>query len=203
MKRAVIIGGGSVGDYDKARKRILPGDYIICADAGYDHAVRMGVKPDILVGDFDSISAVPEDIERVQYPARKDLTDSHIAMELARERGYENMLLLAFTGDRADHTLTNILMLMNFQNAVIADDNNEIRLLTGEVRLSGNAGDTVSIIPVNGDLTGVFTEGLEYALNGETLKMGGSRGVSNVMTAGECRVLCEGGTGLVIKVDSV
>ena len=201
--RAVIIGGGAIGDYEKARKRILPDDYIICADAGYDHAVRMGIAPDILIGDFDSISGVPDDTELVKYPTRKDFTDSHIAMELAREKGYENMLLLGFTGDRADHTLTNILLLTRFQGAVIADDNNEILPLTDEVEICGDIGDTVSIIPIRGDLTGVTTEGLEYPLRDETLRAGESRGVSNVMTAEKCRVSIKGGAGVVIKVDRV
>ncbi len=201
--RAVIIGGGAIGDYEKARKKILPDDYIICADAGYDHAVKMGIEPDILIGDLDSISAVPDDVELVKYPTRKDLTDSHIAMETAREKGYEDMLLLGFTGDRADHMLTNILMLTKFPGAVIADDNNEIRTVTDEAELCGKAGDTVSIIPVNGDLTGITTEGLEYPLRGETLYCGESRGVSNVMTADKCRISCDGGIGLIIKVDRV
>ena len=201
--RAVIIGSGEIKDYEKAKKRINAEDYIICADGGYDHAVKMGIKPDILIGDFDSIEKVPDDIEQVQYPTRKDMTDSHIALELAKEKGYNEMLLLGFTGDRADHSLTNILMLINYPEAVIADDNNEIRLITDTAELCGNAGDTISIIPVCGDWEGITTTGLEYPLNDETLYLGDSRGVSNVMTAEKCMITCKSGIGLVIKVDVV
>ena len=201
--RAVIIGSGEIKDYDKAKSRISSEDYIICADGGYDHAVKMGVKPDILIGDFDSITNIPDDTEKVQYPTRKDMTDSHIAMELAKEKGYDEMLLLGFTGDRADHSLTNILLLINYPEAVVADDNNEIRLIKDTVELSGSAGDTVSIIPVCGDLTGITTSGLEYPLDNETLFAGDSRGVSNVMTESVCKIKCKSGMGLVIKVDRV
>ena len=201
--RAVIIGSGEIKDYEKAKSRICAEDYIICADGGYDHAVKMGIKPDILIGDFDSIKRVPEDIEQVQYPTRKDMTDSHIALELAKENGYDEMLLLGFTGDRADHSLTNILLLINYPEAVIADDNNEIRLIKDAVELSGNIGDTLSIIPICGDLTGITTSGLEYPLDNETLYLGDSRGVSNVMTAEKCVITCKGGMGLVIRVDKV
>ena len=201
--RAVIIGSGEIKDYEKAKSRICAEDYIICADGGYDHAVKMGIKPDILIGDFDSIKQIPDDIEYLQYPTRKDMTDSHIAMDMAMEKGYNEMLLLGFTGDRADHSLTNILLLINYPDAVIADDNNEIRLIKDTVGLSGKVGDTVSIIPICGDLTGVTTTGLEYPLENETLYLGDSRGVSNVMTAEKCTVTCNGGVGLVIKVDKV
>ena len=201
--RAVIIGSGEIKDYKKAKSRIGAEDYIICADGGYDHAVKMGVKPDILIGDFDSISNIPEDTEKVQYPTRKDMTDSHIALELAREKGYNKMLLLGFTGDRADHSLTNILLLINYPEAVIADDNNEIRLIKDAAELFGSAGDTVSIVPVYGDLEGITTSGLEYPLDNETLYLGDSRGVSNVMTDEKCVIKCRGGMGLVIKVDRV
>lgn len=201
--RAVIIGSGEIKNYEKAKSRICAEDYIICADGGYDHAVKMGIKPDILIGDFDSISNIPDDMEKVQYPTRKDMTDSHIAMDLAKEKGYNEMLLLGFTGDRADHSLTNILLLINYPGAVIADDNNEIRLIKDTAELCGNIGDTLSIIPVCGDLTGITTTGLEYPLNDETLYLGDSRGVSNVMTESCCKISCNGGMGLVIKVDKV
>ena len=201
--RAVIIGSGEIKDYEKAKSRICAEDYIICADGGYDHAVKMRIEPNILIGDFDSIKKIPEDIERVQYPTRKDMTDSHIALELAKEKGYDKVLLLGFTGDRADHTLTNILLLINYPDAVIADDNNEIQLIKDTVELCGNSGDTVSIIPICGNLEGITTSGLEYPLNNETLYVGDSRGVSNVMTDKKCSITCKSGMGLVIKVDKV
>lgn len=201
--RAVIIGSGEIKDYEKAKNRISAEDYIICADGGYDHAVKMGINPDILIGDFDSIKKIPKNIEQVRYPVQKDMTDSHIALELAKEKGYNEMLLLGFTGDRADHALTNILLLINYPNAVIADDNNEIRLIKNKTELSGGIGDIISIIPICGDLEGVTTSGLGYPLDNETLYMGGSRGVSNVMTAEKCVITCNGGMGLVIKVDRV
>ena len=57
--RAVIIGGGYIGDHAYIKSKIKPDDYIICADAGYDHAVKMGIEPNILIGDFDSIADLP------------------------------------------------------------------------------------------------------------------------------------------------
>lgn len=201
--RAVIIGSGSIKDYEYIKSKIRENDYIICADGGYDHAVKMGISPDILIGDFDSVSELPKTSEIIKYPERKDFTDGELAVKYAVEHGFDEVLLLAMTGDRADHTITDILLLTQCKNGCIADDNNEIYLLRDSVTISGDKGDTVSIVPVDGDVGGITTQNLEYPLCNETLYFGESRGVSNVMTAEECVITAKKGMGLVIKVRNV
>lgn len=201
--RAVIIGSGSIKDYEYIKSKIRENDYIICADGGYDHAVKMGLSPDILIGDFDSVSELPKTSEIIKYPARKDFTDGELAVKYAIEHGFDDVLLLAMTGDRADHTITDILLLTQCKNGCIADDNNEIYLLRDSVTVSGRKGDTVSIVPVGGDVGGITTQNLEYPLCSETLYFGESRGVSNVMTAEKCVITAKKGIGLVIKVRNV
>ena len=204
--RAVIIGNGSITDYDYIKSKIRPNDFIICADGGYNHAVKLGVKPDIIIGDFDSATGYENEESVIRYPVRKDFTDGELAVEYAREKGCDSVVLLAMTGDRADHTITDILLLAKCENGVLIDDNNEIYILkTTEKKLeiSGNTGDTVSIVPINGDLEGIVTKGLEYPLNDETLYFGKSRGVSNVMTADICEITAKNGMGLVIKIRKV
>ena len=201
--RAVIIGGGYIGDHAYIKSKIKPDDYIICADAGYDHAVKMGIEPNILIGDFDSIADLPEDKEKIKYPTRKDFTDGEIAVKYALEHGFDDILLLAMTGDRADHTITDILLMTQCENARMIDDNNEIYILKKSLKISGKKGDTLSIVPIGGDVEGIETQGLEYPLNRETLYFGESRGVSNVMTENECTITAEKGIGLVIKVRKI
>ncbi len=201
--KAVIIGGGSIGDCEYIKSKINPGDYIICADGGYDHAVRLGVAPDVIIGDFDSVSCLPSDTEKIKYPVRKDFTDGEIAVKYAVEHGFDEVLLLGMTGDRADHTITDILLLTQCKSGCVIDDNNEIYLLRGSVTVHGKAGDTVSIVPVGGNVEGIVTENLEYPLNNETLYFGESRGVSNVMTKDSCAVTAKKGLGLIIKVRNV
>lgn len=201
--RAVIIGSGNIRDYEYIKSKICENDYIICADGGYDHAVKMEISPDILIGDFDSVSELPETSEIIKYPARKDFTDGELAVKYAVEHGFNEVLLLAMTGDRADHTITDILLLTQCKSGCIADDNNEIYLLRDSVTVSGNKGDTVSIVPVSGDVEGITTQNLEYPLCNETLYFGESRGVSNVMTAEKCIITAKKGMGLVIKVRNV
>ncbi len=201
--RAVIIGGGEIRDAEYIRSKLRPDDYIICADGGYDRAVRLGVSPDITVGDFDSISKPPKGAETIRYPARKDFTDGEAAVDYAVERGFDEVLLLSMTGDRADHTITDILLLTRCKSGCLIDDNNEIYLLRDSVAVRGKIGDTVSVVPIGGDLEGVTTAGLEYPLSGETLFFGTGRGVSNIMTAPVCSVTAKKGLGLIIKVRNV
>ncbi len=198
--RAVIIGGGYIGDYAYIKSKINCGDYIICADGGYDHALKLGVKPNIIIGDFDSIKNIPTDTDIIKYPVRKDFTDGELAVQYAVEHGFSDTLLLAVTGDRLDHTITDILLLTQCENGCVLDDNNEIYLIGDRLEISGKKGDTLSILPINGDLTGITTEGLEYPLFDETLYFGKSRGVSNVMTADKCVIKAKSGMGLVIKI---
>ena len=198
--RAVIIGGGSISDYAYIKSKIKADDYIICADSGYDHAVKLGVKPNIIIGDFDSISQIPDDTDIIKYPVRKDFTDGELAVQYAVGHNFKDVLMLAVTGDRLDHTITDILLLTQCENGCVIDDNNEVYLLNGKLEISGKPGDTLSILPINGDLTCITTENLEYPLADETLYFGKSRGVSNVMTGDRCVITAKSGMGLVIKV---
>lgn len=198
--RAVIIGSGSIKDYEYIKSKIRSDDYIICADGGYDHALKLGVTPDILIGDFDSVKELPDETEKIKYPVRKDFTDGELAVRYAVEHGYDDVLLIGMTGDRADHTITDILLLSQCKNGCVLDDNNEIYMLKGNIKIAGKAGDTISIVPVGGDLEGITTENLEYPLSNETLYFGESRGVSNVMCGESCSITARKGIGLIIKV---
>ena len=199
--RAVIIANGKVFDYEKIKKYIKKGDYIICADGGYDHAIKLGVTPDVLIGDMDFVKSKDLQVEKIVYPKRKDWTDSEIVIDYARGKGFDELVLLGFTGGRADHMLTNIFMLARNADIdmLIADENSEIKLAKKDNIVFGKKGDIVSIIPINGNLENVSTENLEYPLNTETLYFGEGRGVSNVMTSDKCRITIGAGQGLIIK----
>lgn len=199
--KAILIANGNMPDIKNVQKVFGSGFKVICADGGYDTALRLGLVPDIVIGDMDSVIDRDIKAEQIVYPARKDYTDSELVMEYARDSGYTDVVLIGFTGTRLDHTLTNISLLLEYPelNAVIIDDNNEIRLLRSDNIIKGKKGDIVSVVPFGENLLGVETEGLEYPLNKENLYFGKGRGVSNVMTGNQCRVKIEAGAGLLIK----
>lgn len=199
--KAVLIANGKMPEKGRLNGLDLKGAKIICADGGYDNALMCGLVPDVVIGDMDSVKAEDIKAEKIIYPARKDCTDSELIMEYARDNGYTDLILLGFTGTRTDHTLTNLSLLWSYRelNAVIIDNNNEIRLIKSDNEIKGEKGDIVSILPFGGDLLGVSTEGLEYPLKNETLFFGKGRGVSNVMTGDFCRITVGSGIGLITK----
>ncbi len=119
------------------------------------------------------------------------------------DNGYEDIVLIAMTGDRFDHSIADILLLEKCKNGVLIDDNNEIYLLKDKLSLNGKTGQTLSIIPIKDNAVGITTDGLEYPLNDETLYFGSSRGISNIMLADKCNITIKSGMALVIKVERV
>lgn len=200
--RAVIIAGGAVSDYDYIKTLIKPDDFLIAADSGLDHMKRLGLTADVAIGDMDSVKSGISAKEIVRLNVMKDETDTEAATLLAKERGADEILILAARGSRADHTTANMLLLKRLDDlgikAHIADENNEIYFLNNEIRLYGKKDDIVSILPL-GDLCGVTTEGLFYELCDDTLYFGVARGVSNVMTGESCHITVKSGCALVFK----
>jgi thiamine pyrophosphokinase len=130
----------------------------------------------------------------VEHPRAKDETDLELALTYAIGQGAEEILILGALGGRLDHTLANLLLLtlpsLKGVTVRIMDGHEEALLVrSGErVMLRGNPGDTVSLLPVGGDANGVTTRGLAWALAGDRLRFGFSRGVSNQMTAQEAEI---------------
>jgi thiamine pyrophosphokinase len=123
----------------------------------------------------------------VRYPSRKDQTDLELAVDLAQNLGYSEVLILGALGARWDQTIANIMLPAARPSLRIAliDGDQEIHMLrTGDqITLPGKPGDIVSLIPLAGTATGLLTQNLEYPLEGGNLFIGSTRGVSNVMTA--------------------
>ncbi len=208
MKRAIIFYNGDLSIVENAKQYIKPTDYIICADGGTRHALRLGIKPDIILGDFDSLapelqeSLKGQHIEWIAYDTEKDETDSELALRHAIEKGYATILLFGVFGTRIDHMLTNIFALdyLSKLNAdvTIIEGNKEIRIIDKSITLHGKAGDLLSLIPLKETVKKVKTENLQYPLNHEDLLFGYSRGISNVFMKSTAEVSIESGTLLVI-----
>ena len=195
--RGVIICGGKVGEYIK--DYIKPDDFVICADSGYDRAKAFGITPDIVIGDMDSTCEKEIPFEKITYPVRKDFTDSELAVNYAKEKGFDSVLMFGMIGTRMDHSLANISLLSQLDDAVIIDANNEIYFADGKFTLSGKIGDTISIIPYKEDILVAKSKGLDYLLLNTTIKCGTTLGVSNAMIENECEIEIEKGSAFIIR----
>jgi thiamine pyrophosphokinase len=200
----LIFAGGDLPHPDLADE--LPSaDLVVAADSGYDLALHLGYRVDVLVGDMDSISAVPiPDHVRVEHhPIDKDQTDLDLALDLALREDPARVVVVGGTGGRFDHEVSTSGLLCSDRWVAIDEiDWVSPRGWAHVVRrrriLHGDVGATVSLIPIGGPAIGVATSGLQWELNGEDLDPGSTRGVSNVMKAPFADVRLESGCLLVV-----
>lgn len=186
MSRCVILSAGPVEDSERLRPLLKTDDWFIAADGGGRLAAALGVKPAVLVADFDS-SAPPDtggDTEIVRLPTEKDWTDTQAAAMLALDRGYRDFLLLGCTGGRLDHTLANIAVLLYLlrrgADALMADERNFLRLYgPGRYRVERRAGYKLSLFPYGGEVEGITVKNVRYPLEKARLTPDNSLGVSN------------------------
>jgi thiamine pyrophosphokinase len=210
--RAVIFANGELNYPQQTLKWISEDDLLIAADGGSRHCLALGVIPDILIGDFDSLE--PEQLadfeskgsQVYQHPARKDFTDLELALRYACEQGVDDILVFGALGARWDQTLANLLLpahpdLASARISLI-DGLQEIRLVRPAETLfvQGLPGDTVSLIPLNANADGVNTRGLEYPLVDEILAFGATRGVSNVLVGNTAEITLRAGLLLCILI---
>lgn len=190
-------------------RRAADADLLIAADGGADLLGAAGRLPDVLVGDLDSISSatlaacVAGGVEVHELPVAKDESDTEYALRVAVERGATRITVVgALGGPRLDHLLSNVFLLTAPWLAAcdlrLVDARFEVYLARGDVHLDGLAGDVISLLPLTSVVAGVETEGLAYPLRRESLLMGATRGVSNVLQSTEGRVRHGEGSLLVV-----
>jgi thiamine pyrophosphokinase len=218
--RAIVVAGGDTPDR-AALDAAWPGwdrdrGLVVAADRGAIAARELGLRPDLVVGDVDSLD--PDEARRITRAgipletvhAEKDETDTELAIHRALARGADTIVIVgALGGPRIDHALANIALLgmpaLDGRSAVILDGSTRIRLLAAdgtdhELSLDGRVGDLVSLVPLGATAEGVTTEGLAWSLRDADLPFGPARGVSNVRVSSDARVRLRRGRLLVVEV---
>ncbi len=208
MKRVVIFSNGDLADVSRIKEMIKPNDFIIAANGGSKHCKTLGIVPDLVIGDLDSLGKkLKQEWERknvamISYPADKDFTDTELAFKYAIKKGYTEIVLAGFLGKRVDHVISNLLMMADLIDKVsklmIIEGQQEIYVIKDRLEIKGKKGDLVSLIPLLKDCQGVMTKGLKYQLQGSNLKFGKSRGVSNVMLGKKAEIRVKKGKLLVV-----
>ena len=200
---AWVVTGGDGPDAARLGELASP-RLIVAADSGADIARNLGLRVDVIVGDFDSVSAATAEIvaERRRFPADKDATDLALALAEARDRGAASVTVIGGAGGRLDHFVANVA-------ALASDDLADVQVdaLMGVARLwvvrshraiPGTPGGLLSLQAFGGPATGIRTSGLRWPLAGDTLEPGSTRGISNVFCASEATVSV--GSGVLIAI---
>ena len=206
----VVVSGGDLQLGAHLRAIVDSAKLVICADGGAANLLPFGVVPKVLIGDLDS---TPDETRRqledlgceiIVYPRDKDASDTELAVQEALLRGATRLSILgALGGGRFDHALANVFLLtlppVEHVDARILTEELEITLVRRRTEFHGEVGDIVSLLPLTSLVTGVTTDGLEYALAGDTLRQGTTHGLSNVLVEPDGWVEVESGLMLAIR----
>ena len=177
-------------------------DYILAADGGYAHVQALGITPDGVLGDFDSLGYVPANA--TLFPVEKDDTDAMLAVRQGLKLGHDRFVLYGgLEGPRLDHTIANLQTLQfladNGAVGYLVGENQVVTTVTnGRLTFPPESEGTVSVFCMGLPATGVTLKGLKYPLAEGTLTPGFPLGVSNSFTGQAAAIEVKNGTLLVI-----
>ena len=168
-------------------------DLIIAADGGYSTLKKLNIKPDLVVGDFDSLGEAPENENVIKHPIKKDDTDTLLAVKIGLEKGYKTFVIFGAIGGRLDHTIATIqtatFVAKNGGIAYIYDGNHTVTAIKNStINFKDNAKGYISIFALSGVAKGVSIKGLLYELNDAEITPYFPVGVSNEFIGKESKI---------------
>lgn len=205
MRRCVIVGGAGIGDYGRIRAYLREEDFNVFCDSGLRHLEKLGVRPDLVVGDFDSHENPGLKTETIVLPCEKDDTDTVFAVKEAMRRGFDDFLLVGVIGARLDHTLGNVSILLMLDKAgkrgEIVDDYSEMKIVSDKTEYIDARFSYFSLLNISGKAKGVSIKGAKYPLENAEITCEYQYGISNEVIKGQkAEVSVKDGRLLLIKV---
>ena len=189
-------------EFDRLACPIEPEDYVIAADGGLQHTQVLGIEPQEILGDFDSLGYIPQDA-RV-FPVEKDDTDAMLAARRGLALGFRELLYYgSLDGKRLDHTVANYQTLQYLadhgaRGYLVGQDFLATVVKEGRIFFPEGTEGLISVFCLGADARGVSLRGLYYPLEGGTLTAGFPLGVSNHFTGAPAEISVEAGSLLVM-----
>ena len=196
----LIVANGAIKNRNFYKKIIKKANIIIAADGGADNCIKLGVSPNYIIGDLDSISNKSKEKFKklVIHDNNQNTTDLEKAIVLAKKLGCKNLTIIGAIGSRIDHTLSNIITLFKTKiPSRIIDESNKIFAVEKEIEIKGRKGDIVSIIPIS-RIEGLTYDGLKWRVKNKNVDSGWT-GTSNIMTGSKATISLKSGKIIVIK----
>ncbi len=205
MQRCVIIGNADIGEYERVKNSLKPDDFFVFCDGGLKHMEGLGVTPDLIVGDFDSGKDPHMDVETITLPCEKDDTDTFYAVKEAVKRGFEEFLLIGVAGNRFDHTMGNISILLYLDSlgkkGTIIDDYSEMEVVSDKPVYVEDKYSYFSLLNMTGCAKGIKIGGAKYPLDDGEITCDYQYGISNeVLPGGKACVSLREGRLLLVKI---
>ena len=184
-KRCVIVGGADIGDYARVKQYLRADDAIVFCDSGLKHMEALGVKPALIVGDFDSHCNPHLDVETIVLPCEKDDTDTVFAVKTLVQRGYDDFLLIGVIGKKAE----------------IVDDYSEMQIVSKDEVSIEDKYPFFSLLNITGCARGITIRDAKYPLDGAEITCEYQYGVSNEVLPGKtAKISVRDGKLLLIKI---
>lgn len=210
VSKAVIVLNGELKGNQEEYKKLIGGKdvLLIAADGGALLLESIGFSPDVIIGDFDSLTRAQYlsyekmGAKILKYPEEKDETDGELALQYCRERGLNNVVIIGFAGGRLDQQLANIFLLEHaFRSgiaALIKEPGWEIGIILKEKLFFQKIGARLSLIPLDKRITGVTITGCKYLLKSGSLTRHKTRGISNIIEQKKAVITVEKGLLLYV-----
>ena len=198
-----IAGAGEF--YDKI-PRPQTGDMVIAADGGLRYVLAADIRPDLIIGDFDSLGTIPSGPDVILLPAEKDNTDMQAAISEGWKRGFRSFSIFGGTGGRIDHTAANIQCIAwiarnGGRGYLYGNGFTVTAIYNSSIRMAPKASGMISVFAYGGAALGVFESGLKYSLSDSVLNDDIPMGISNEFTGKESFISVSCGTLLIIYPD--
>ncbi len=212
MKKVVfIISGGELGDpsFFKEQVAMVAPAAVICADGGARYMEIVGLTPTLIIGDMDSLDRLSQDryesmgARIIRHPKGKNETDTELALREAFRLTPSEVWIWGALGHRIDHILANIsLLAQGIRNGIdvrLIDTWCEVFLVARRKVLDGEVGQTVSIFPFGGEVSGITLTGFEYPLTKALMEVGSPYGISNRLTERQGIIDVDAGILLAVR----
>lgn len=201
MKTIAVVGASDFNAQEFARMDAQSAfDQVIAVDGGFASLEAIGRKPDLVLGDFDSLGYVPTHIRTVRFPTHKDKSDMELALERAKSQRADEVFAFGALGRRLDHTLANLQLFARFSEAGLRvraiGERELVAFVSGPDVFEAPAREsgTVSVFAMNDACEGVFERGLVWELDDVTLTNRTSLGLSNELQGEAVLIGVESGT---------
>lgn len=207
IKKCTIISGAPIKNADYLKNNVDLSSFIIAADSGYLKLLEADIKPDLILGDFDSSPKPDTDCEIITLPVEKAYTDTFECVQLAVRRGYNDITIFNAIGNRFDHSYSNVLNLdycrKNGVNCRICDEHNRLSLIT-EKTFFKREYDNFSLFAYLEDCKGVRIKGAYYTagfydLDELDINQGDQFAQSNFVCDDICEISLKKGTLLLVE----
>ncbi|MBQ4109752.1 MAG: thiamine diphosphokinase [Clostridia bacterium] len=202
--KCVIFGSAPINSYDFINKYLDKSDFIICADGGIAHTEKLGITPQLIIGDFDSYSGKLPSDNVMRYPSEKDDTDMALCIEYAIKNGYEEIIIAGGLGGRIDHTLANLSLLAKYsdKSIMLIDEKTEITAISDFCSLEKNEKKYISFVSFTEKTEGVTYKGLKYPLSDATLYSKDAQfSISNEIIEKKAEISLKSGILLCIRTE--